>query len=73
MKHLASHAPEYLRLLPTLFQGQFAELKLERGELRYWVSRMTKRDGETNAVYVEHFDRQRSKWVTVYQYGEPCD
>ncbi len=44
---------EALKDLPTLAQGQCADLKVDDGERRVWVSRMTPEDGETQPVQVE--------------------
>ena len=56
----------------TLTSGHMHNLKVE-GQIdgvptRWWLSRMTREDGETHAVYVEQLTD--GKWQDVYQYGE---
>lgn len=46
--------PEALAALPTLAVGQDADLKLDHGLERVWLSRMGPEDGETHRVHVEH-------------------
>jgi hypothetical protein len=54
MKH---YTAEQLREMPTLAQGQFADLKYDHGGRRVWLSRMKVQDGAPcdNLVTVEHF------------------
>jgi hypothetical protein len=57
--------------MPTISSGHFENLKAE-GEVegvptRWWLSRMTVEDGETNAIHVEQLIDGR--WQEVYKYG----
>lgn len=66
--------PTVLEGFPTLAQGQADDLKLESkskysGHLRYWLTRMTKEDGQEHAVTVERLED--GKWVVIGRYGEP--
>ncbi len=45
--------PEELEALPTLCVGQADDLKIDTGEERVWLSRMTPADGEVYRVHVE--------------------
>lgn len=57
-----------LEALPTLSVGQTDDLKVDRGNRRVWLSRMTVADGMPydNQVTVEILDRGR--WVILDQY-----
>lgn len=57
-----------LRSLPTLSSAQSMDLKLETHGFRYWVSRLTDKDGETAGVYVEKF--LDGKWTEFDRYGD---
>ena len=59
---------EELHEMPTLHQGHFGNLKFDDGKVRYWLSRMTKADGEKFPVQVERL--QNGNWVTVHEYGQ---
>ena len=71
MKHLEVYTPEELAEMPTLSQGHFANLKVDTGQLRYWLSRMTKEDGEKNAVQVEFYNQKLGSWKEIHAYGKP--
>jgi len=45
-----------LLAMPTLHSGHFANLKVDTGKIRIWVSRMTMEDGEIDPVQVERFE-----------------
>lgn len=57
-----------LQALPTISQAHFANLKIDDGKERIWLSRMTVADGAPyeNQVSVEAL--QAGNWVTVEQY-----
>lgn len=44
---------ETLGAMPTLAQGHTANLKIDTGSVRFWVSRMGAEDGETRPIQVE--------------------
>ena len=50
-----------LERMPTIHSGQYADLKIDTGDLRIWVSRMTIADGELDPVQVERLEDGR--WV----------
>lgn len=52
-----------LSTLPTLAQGQAADLKYDDGETRIWLSRCSAADGETQPVQIERLIEGR--WVDV--------
>jgi hypothetical protein len=52
-----------LEKLPTIDPGQFANLKVNAGGIRIWLSRMTVRDGEREPIYVEFLENGR--WVDI--------
>lgn len=58
-----------LLTLPTLSQGQFDDLKIEKGVTRVWLSRMTKADGMpyNNQVTVERIVNGNWKQLQQYQ------
>ena len=39
--------------MPTIHSGQYADLKIDTGTKRVWLSRMTAADGETQPVQIE--------------------
>lgn len=45
-----------LERMPTLHSGHFANLKVDTGTLRIWVSRMTIADGELDPIQVERLE-----------------
>lgn len=57
-----------LQSMPTLAVGQTCNLKIDRGNRRVWLSRMTVADGAPydDQVTVEILDRGR--WVILDQY-----
>lgn len=57
-----------LDAMPTVSSGHMHNLKYDDGRVRYWLSRMSVEDGETNAIYVEEL--QDGRWVDVHQYGD---
>lgn len=59
---------EDLEEMETISQGQFDDLKKHTGKLKYWVSRMTKEDGEEFKVTVERLS-DYGRWETVHRYG----
>jgi hypothetical protein len=52
-----------LEAMPTLSVGQAANLKIDTGTMRVWVSRCGLADGETQPVQVERFEFGR--WVDI--------
>ena len=46
-----------LEAMPTLAVGHFENLKVEEGEVRWWLSRMSREDGETHRVRCERLTR----------------
>jgi len=52
-----------LEVMPTLAVGQAANLKIDTGTMRVWVSRCGLRDGETHPVQVERL--VDGKWVDI--------
>jgi len=52
-----------LTAMPTIHQGQYANLKADTGTMRLWLSRMTAEDGETQPVQIEALIGGR--WVDV--------
>lgn len=54
--------------LPTLSEGQADDLKIDTGDVRIWLSRMTAEDGEPcdNKVTIE--ERRRGSWIEVGWY-----
>lgn len=67
-----------LLAMPTLEQGHFANLKIDTGTLRVWVSRMTIADGELDPVQVERLedgvwvDRTRGPGAVYVCQGQGC-
>lgn len=58
-----------LQALPTLSQGHTADLKIDTGTLRVWLSRMTIADGELEPVQIERL--RDGRWVdTTREPGE---
>ena len=57
-----------LASMPTLHTGHFDDLKVDKGDLRVWLSRMTVEDGMpyNNQVTVER--KINGEWVEVDQY-----
>lgn len=54
-----------LKEMPTLHVGQYADLKIDTGTMRVWVSRMRIHDGETQPVQVERLRDGRWEDVTA--------
>lgn len=69
---------EYLESLPTLSVGQADDLKIDNGDTRVWLSRMTIDDGMEydNQVTIEKYREATTRgemyhskrWVTDYTY-----
>lgn len=61
-----------LEAMLTLKQGQADDLKMDLGDTRIWLSRMTKEDGEPcdNKVTIEEYRgyQGRGRWVEVGWY-----
>ena len=55
--------------MPTLHCGQYANLKIDTGRERVWISRMTQADGESHAI--QHEELVDGRWVETDSYGEP--
>jgi hypothetical protein len=64
---MIAYEPHELRDLPTLAQGQCADLKIESPTWRVWLSRMTPADGETRPVQYEKLTDGR--WLSVDAQG----
>lgn len=58
-----------LEALPTLSVGQAADLKIDTGTIRVWVSRCGFRDGETVPVQIEMLVDGRWEDVTPERRG----
>jgi hypothetical protein len=58
-----------LQAMPTISVGHFEDLKVETGQVRVWLSRMTAEDGADydNEVIVEHW-HQSGFWYTAKTY-----
>ncbi len=52
-----------LRALPTIVQGHTANLKIDTGEIRVWLSRCCIGDGERQPIQAEQ--RINGRWVDV--------
>lgn len=61
-----TYTAEYLRAQPTLAIGHDADLKVATENTRWWVSRMTREDGEEYEIHVELLTPQG--WRTVHKY-----
>lgn len=65
------YPPKALASLPTLAQGQAADLKVESKwydePIRYWLNRVGPEDGAEFPVEVEAFDGH--KWIHIGGYG----
>ena len=65
-----------LTAMPTLRSGHFANLKVDTGEIRIWVSRCSLADGELDPVQVEcledgcWIDRTRGPGAVVVAQGQ---
>lgn len=59
---------EQIEEMPTIHQGQYANLKIDTSTERVWLSRLTVEDGQpyNNQVTVEHL--ADGSWVTVAEY-----
>lgn len=53
-----------LDAMPTLHQGQYADLKIDTGTMRVWRSRMRISDGESFPVQIERLVNGRWEDVT---------
>lgn len=67
------YSKSYLSSLPTIERDQTHDLKLVVnhwyfGDLRYWVSRMDKYDGETFRIYIEQY--KNGQWVDLCRYSQ---
>lgn len=54
-----------LKEMPTLHVGQYADLKIDTGTTRVWVSRMRISDGETQPMQVERLRDGRWEDITA--------
>ena len=63
------YAADYLDNLPTLCEGHMDDLKVDTGDMRVWLSRMTIADGApfNNGVTIERLIDGR--WVEVDCYA----
>lgn len=67
-----------LENLPTISEGQADDLKIETKNIRIWLSRLTKEDGQPydNEVTIEeyrnYFDKKHNqfsaRWETIKRY-----
>jgi uncharacterized Zn finger protein len=57
-----------LKSMPTLAVGQVADLKIDDGNVRVWLSRCVVEDGEpyNNKITIDHFID--NCWKTVEEY-----
>lgn len=67
MKHLSLAEIE---TMPTIRQGHADDLKLELGNTRIWVSRMTREDGMPydNQITIEEYEQRSGAWKAVERY-----
>ncbi len=56
-----AHTEHELAQLPTLAQGQAADLKIDTGTMRVWLSRCGPEDGETRPIQIERL--RNGCWV----------
>src|SRR5580692_10119500 len=70
MSHFEDYTVSELKEMPTLSQGQFANLKVDNGALRYWLTRMSPEDGQKFPVEVEKYNRKLGRWENVHEYGD---
>lgn len=72
-----SYSTEHLESLPTISRSQDADLKIDAGGMRVWLSRMTKEDGaeHDHEVTVERYELRYADgawgraWLTVARYS----
>ena len=62
-----TYTVEELQAMPTLCQGQTDDLKVDDGNNRVWLSRMTLADGEIYQIH--HEECIGSQWVIVSEYA----
>lgn len=57
-----------LQEMPTLYQGHFDNLKIDKGNVRVWLSRMTIADGAPydNLVFVQELIC--GDWIVIDEY-----
>lgn len=67
MEGMTIYSPTYLSGLVTLRSGHWANLKLETGGLRYWLSRVAQEEPEGWQVMVERFG-QGGSWEDILRY-----
>jgi hypothetical protein len=60
--------PADLEDLPTLATGQAADLKIDTGTVRVWLSRCGPKDGETRPVQVEIL--RNGRWIDADEEGD---
>lgn len=59
---------EDLEALPTISSSQFDDLKIDTGEIRVWLSRMTEEDGHKGSrISYEKF--YRGRWYGAMFFG----
>jgi hypothetical protein len=69
MRTNASHYdPADLNDLPTLATGQAADLKIDTGTVRVWLSRCGPADGEDQPVQVEIL--RDGRWIDADEEGD---
>ena len=56
---------QQLEAMPALCTGQAADLKIDTGNVRVWLSRCSIADGELDPVQVEVLDEENGRWVEV--------
>lgn len=64
---------EEITNMPTIHSGQYDDLKLENGDIKVWLSRLSIEDGQpyNNQVTVEKLVKNKqgvSVWKTIEQY-----
>lgn len=69
MKYITKTLSE-LESLPTLSQGQADDLKIDDGNTRVWLSRMSVEDGMpyNNQVFIEELNHAKGCWEVVKTY-----
>jgi len=66
--HCHEFTADALKQLPTIKEGHFDNLKMEKNGVQYWLSRMTVADGAPYDNQVTVMFRQNGKWKTGKKY-----
>lgn len=74
MYRMQPYLPNDLYDLPTLSVGQADDLKIDTGEFRVWLSRMTPADFAGSGVEFQRVTYERlvdGRWVSCDGWGRP--